>query len=317
MSEHQFTVSNSFTKGVYRDVYPAVNPKNPELSKAGKIVMITGASRGIGRHGISEAFALAGAKAIIITARKIETLADTEANIKKTNPGTEVLKVALEVTDEASVAAAFKTVASKYPTIDILVNNAGIYGSGDQPFATADPAKWWGDFEVNVRGTMLVTKYFLSFIGPDKTDAHLIFMSSGAGLIVVPGSSAYSITKLADLQISAYAAAENPNLKVMAFHPGIVLTDMVTPMFAPFAKDTPELAGAVINWLASEQAEFLSGRFTTANVSHPRMILSTRELTNWQWDVTEILSRKKEIVENNLLTVSLRGLDGQQAELLG
>jgi len=50
MSEHAITASNSFTKGVYRDVYPAVNPQNAELSKAGKIVMITGASRGIGKH---------------------------------------------------------------------------------------------------------------------------------------------------------------------------------------------------------------------------------------------------------------------------
>jgi NAD(P)-dependent dehydrogenase (short-subunit alcohol dehydrogenase family) len=268
-SEHLFTTSNAFTKGVYRDVYPAVDPRSPSLNKSGKIVLITGASRGIGRHGISEAFALAGAKVIIITARKISTLEETEANIKRTNPATEVLKVALEVTDEASVAAAFKTIASKYSTIDILVNNAGVYNSGDQPFATADPSKWWSDFEVNVRGTMLVTKYFLSFIGPDKKDAHLIIMSSGAGLIVVPGSSAYSITKLADLQIAAYAAAENPNLKVLAFHPGIVMTDMVSGDFKHFARDTPELAGAVINWLASEQASFMSGRYTTANVSKP------------------------------------------------
>jgi len=299
LSEHAFTVSNSFTKGVYRDVYPAVNPRNAELNKAGKIILITGASRGIGKHGISEAFALAGAKAIIVTARKTSTLEETEANIKKANPAVEVLKVALEITDESSVAAAFKTIAAHYPTIDILVNNAGVFGSADQPFATADPAAWWGDFEVNVRGTMLVTKYFLSFIGKDKTDAHLIYLSSGAGFVTIPGNSAYSITKLADLRIAAYAAAENPQLKVVAFHPGIVHTDMVNDFFRPFAKDTPELAGAVINWLASDQADFLTGRYTTAN-----------------WDVNELIARKNEIVEQNLLTVNLSGLTGQQAEVL-
>jgi hypothetical protein len=47
---HQFTTGNAFTKKVYRDVYPAVNPEAPALSQAGKVVMITGASRGIGRH---------------------------------------------------------------------------------------------------------------------------------------------------------------------------------------------------------------------------------------------------------------------------
>jgi D-arabinose 1-dehydrogenase-like Zn-dependent alcohol dehydrogenase len=86
MSEHAFTTGNSFTKDVYRDVYPAVNPAQKSLSKAGKIVMITGASRGIGRDGIAWAFATAGAKVIIITARKVSSLVDTEALIKKTNP---------------------------------------------------------------------------------------------------------------------------------------------------------------------------------------------------------------------------------------
>jgi len=109
--------------------------------------------------------------------------------------------VALEITDEASVAAAFKAVAAKYPTIDILVNNAGVFGSTIQLFATTDPAKWWGDFDLNVRGTMLVTKYFLSLIGKEKTDAHLVCVSSGAGLAVVPAMSAYSISKLADLDL--------------------------------------------------------------------------------------------------------------------
>jgi NAD(P)-dependent dehydrogenase (short-subunit alcohol dehydrogenase family) len=267
MDPDTFTVSNSFTKGVYRGIYPAVNPRNKELSKAGKIVLITGASRGIGRHGLSESFALAGAKAIIITARKIEALAETEAAIKKTNPSVEVLKVALEVTNEESVKAAFKTISEHYPTVDILVNNAGLFGSHDQPLATADPTAWWADFQVNVFGTFLVTKHFLTFIGPDKKDAHIVYLSSGAGLMVIPGNSAYSITKLADLQIAAYASAENPNVKVVAYHPGIVKTDMVTDGFEPFAKDSPELTGAVVNWLASEQAEFLNGRYTTANVS--------------------------------------------------
>jgi NAD(P)-dependent dehydrogenase (short-subunit alcohol dehydrogenase family) len=267
MDPDTFTTPNSFTKGIYREIYPAVDPRNKELSKAGKIVLITGASRGIGRHGLSESFALAGAKAIIITARKIEALSETEAAIKKTNPSVEVLKVALEVTSEDSVKSAFKTISENYPTVDILVNNAGLFGSYDQPLATADTTAWWSDFQVNVFGTFLVTKHFLNFIGPDKKDTHIVYLSSGAGLSVFPGNSAYSITKLADLQIAAYAAAENPHLKVVAYHPGIVKTDMMTDGFEPFAKDSPELAGAVVNWLTSEQADFLNGRYTTANVS--------------------------------------------------
>jgi hypothetical protein len=53
MSPDAFTTSNAPTKIVYRDVYPAIEPAQSSVSKAGKIVMITGASRGIGRDGIA------------------------------------------------------------------------------------------------------------------------------------------------------------------------------------------------------------------------------------------------------------------------
>lgn len=304
MSEHAFTTGNAFTKHVYRNLYPAVDPTKSSFSKAGKVVLITGASRGIGRDGIAWAFAVAGARAIIITARKVSTLKDTEALIKKTNPSVEVLPLALETTDESSIVDAFAAVKAKYGRIDILVNNAGIYDTNGITLLPTDAeqtTKWWREFEVNVRGTMLVTKHFLASVGTEQP-ATLIYMSSGAGLAVIPGSSSYNITKLADLQLAAFAAAENANVTAIAFHPGIVPTDMMdgAPFFAQFAKDTPQLAGAVINFLASEQAKFLNGRYTTAN-----------------WDITELLARKDEIVEKNLLTVGLTGLTGQTAELRG
>jgi hypothetical protein len=70
--------------------------------------------------------------------------------------------------------------------------------------------------------------------------------------------------------------------------------------FHQFAKDTPRLAGSAVNWLASAQATFLSGRYVSAN-----------------WDVEEMLMSKEEIVEKNLLTVGLNGLEGQTAVVKG
>jgi short chain dehydrogenase len=102
----------------YRNLYPAIDPKNSMLSTAEKVVMITGASRGIDRHWRTCAFAKAGAKAIIITACKFEKLKDTEdIMIKKINTQTKVFPVALEVTNEESVKRAFKTVGGKYESI--------------------------------------------------------------------------------------------------------------------------------------------------------------------------------------------------------
>jgi hypothetical protein len=57
----------------------------------------------------------------------------------------------------------------------------------------------------------------------------------------VPSLSPYALSKLVALQIQAFVAAENPNVSAVALHPGIVMTDMVTEMFKPFALDTPAL----------------------------------------------------------------------------
>lgn len=143
--------------------------------------------------------------------------------------------------------------------------------------------------EVNVRGTKLVTSYFLRLLGTSHPGT-IIFLSSGLGLITVPGSSGYSIAKIADLQLASYTAAENPNVTAIAFHPGIVLTDMATDFWKPYALDTPELAGAVSVWLSTPEARFLNGRYMATN-----------------WDVEELMRRREEIVEGNLLTVKLRG----------
>ncbi len=205
----------------------------------------------------------------------------------------------MELTDEASVKAAFELVAKENLTIDVLVNNAGLFGSSGQFLAAGDLAKWWNDFEVNVKGTFLVTRSFLSQIKSDQSPS-VIYLSSGAGLVTIPGSSAYSITKLVDLRLAAFTAAENPDIFVAALHPGIVPTQMTSGFFSPYAKDTPILAGAAVNWLTSEEAGFLRGRYISCN-----------------WDVAELITRKEEIVADNLLTIQLAGTTGQVAELRG
>ena len=143
--------------------------------------------------------------------------------------------------------------------------------------------------EVNVRGTKLVTSYFLRLLGKERSGT-IVFLSSGIGLITLPGSSGYSIAKLSDLQLASYAAAENDNVTAVAFHPGIVNTDMASDFWKPYAKDTAELAGAVAVWLSTPAARFLNGRYTTTN-----------------WDVEELMQRKDEIVEKDLLKIKLGG----------
>ena len=111
--------------------------------------------------------------------------------------------------------------------------------------------------------------------------------------MVIPGGSAHSITKLVDLKLAEYASAENLNVTATAFHPGIVDTEMATDFWKPFAKDTPELAGAVIVWLASEEGKFMNGRYMSTN-----------------WDVVEMVKRKGAIVEKDELKMKLGGDTG-------
>ncbi len=144
---------------------------------------------------------------------------------------------------------------------------------------------------------MLVTRSFLSQLSAEqknkKRGASIINISSGAAFATLPGSSAYSISKLAGLRLTTFLAAENPHVHTVAVHPGIVATDMGAnnDFFAPYAKDTVELAGNVVNWTLSTDADFLNGRYVSVS-----------------WDVEELVRRKEEIVREDYLTGGLRGI---------
>ena len=96
----------------------------------------------------------------------------------------------------------------------------------------------------------------------------------------------------------AYVAAENPNVVATALHPGIVGTEMVKEYFKRFALDTPELVGGIGVWLAGWEGpdrSFLSGRFVAAN-----------------WDVEDLVGRKEEILEKELLKMDLNAKLGAE-----
>lgn len=151
---------------------------------------------------------------------------------------------------------------------------------------------------INIRGTFLATQQFLKLLPSPETPAKIITMTTGAAYQVFPTMSAYGLSKLAVLELMTYIAVENPNVVATALHPGVVDTEMTKEYFKRFADDTPELVGGVGVWLAAWEGpdrNFLSGRFVAAN-----------------WDVEDLVVRKGEILEKELLKMDLNAKLGAE-----
>lgn len=126
----------------HNDTYDAINPKRPELSQAGKNVVITGAGSGIGQE-IAHAFAEAGATSIHILGRTKQSLEETKALVEAKYPNAKIIVHVADLLDEN----ALDQVAKKIGHWDVLVANAG-YIPKPELIETSDPDEWWKTFEV-------------------------------------------------------------------------------------------------------------------------------------------------------------------------
>lgn len=186
-----------FTKAGHNKPYPAIDPLLADLS--GRVVVITGASGGIGRETVL-AFAKAGASGIVITGRSLESLDSVEAEVKTIvaqtqraqHGGTSVLKIAMDITDEDAVRAAAEKTKSEFGKLDVLVNLAGRM-DGVLPMSASDHDDWWGTMNVNVRGTYLVTRAFLPLLLVEDSSKIIINTTSFSGLLTNALISAYSV----------------------------------------------------------------------------------------------------------------------------
>lgn len=183
---------------------------------AGKVAVVTGAGRGIGREA-ARVLARLGAKTVIAELR--ESGAETERLIRAA--GDEALFIQTDVANEQSVEALYDQVMAAYGKADILVNNAVTFSFG--PLWQIPLAEWDRVMAVNLRGAFLCIRAFLPQMR-ERMDGVVITMESAEGM---PYMAPYLATKvgLRSLALSlAHEVGEESGLSVFCFGPGMVQT---------------------------------------------------------------------------------------------
>jgi NAD(P)-dependent dehydrogenase (short-subunit alcohol dehydrogenase family) len=216
----------SFTNTWHDKPYPAISPTRPEITVAGKNVVITGGGTGIGKAA-AIAFAQAGAKSVSIIGRRIDRLQTAGAAITEANPSTHVVLQTGDVSDrtsiEAALAAIVETTGGK---IDIFLNNAGMLPK-DGGVVDYPESEVWRSFQTNLMGSVNALQVFTPLAAPG---ARLLNVGSSIGhwapLPEVPGVWSYAAAKAAALKMIEYYAVENPDIHVVSIHPGIVGTEI-------------------------------------------------------------------------------------------
>lgn len=185
----------------------------------GKVVVITGASKGIGAAAM-RVFAGAGAQ-VAGLARSGAQLNALVADI-----GPSAMAQACDVADWGSVSAAMAAVQARFGRIDVLINNAGVIDPIAR-LADADPAAWGMNIDINLKGVFHGMKAVLPVMRA-QGGGTIITVSSGAATNPLEGWSSYCAGKAGALMLTRAAhLEEGPHgIRVLGLSPGTVATDM-------------------------------------------------------------------------------------------
>lgn len=194
-------------------------------SIAGKVALITGAGRGIGRA-IAIAFAQEGIH-VGLVGRTLENLQKVKEELKRYNVNVAI--AAADVADLDSITAAVESVRGELGAIDILINNAGIGKFGG--FMELTPEEWTNIIDVNVKGVYYTTRAVLPEM-MERNTGDIINISSTAGQKGAPLTSAYTASKAAvnGLTESLMLEVRKKNIRVTALTPSTVATDMAVEL---------------------------------------------------------------------------------------
>lgn len=229
-----------------------------------KVVLITGASRGIGKS-TALLFGQEGAKVVVNYVKEAGAAQKVVDEIK--NIGSEALAIQADISDERQVKKMVEEVVKRFGRIDVLVNNAAIVF--DVPFAERTVEQWRRTLEVNLIGSFLCAKY----AAPHMTaGSSIINISSTNGIDAYgPDSVDYDASKAGVIILTKDLAQElAPQIRVNVVAPGWIKTDMNKDLPHNYVKDEtqkislkrwgkPEDIGKAVLFLASDDASYITG----------------------------------------------------------
>jgi NAD(P)-dependent dehydrogenase (short-subunit alcohol dehydrogenase family) len=233
-----------------------------DVNLEGKVALITGASRGIGRA-IAEQFAANGAQ-VMISSRKQDALDAAASEIRG-----EVATFAAHAGDPDQIEACVGACVERFGGVDILVNNAAT-NPYMGPNIDIDLPRFDKTFEVNVRGLHVWTQQAWHQSMKDRGGA-VVNVASIGGLTVETSIGIYNVTKAAVIHLTKTMASElAPGVRVNAIAPGLVKTDMARALWEPNEEamartmplgrlGEPEDIANMALFLASDAASWITG----------------------------------------------------------
>jgi NAD(P)-dependent dehydrogenase (short-subunit alcohol dehydrogenase family) len=236
----------------------------------GKVVLVTGASRGIGLAA-ARALGREGAR-LFVVARKADALEAAAAELRA--GGIDVLAFAAHTGKLADVERAFAAAIERFGAVDVVVNNAATNPYFGPMLATEDAA-WDKTFEVNVKGYFMTTRALARHLEARGATGAVVNVASIMGTIAAPFQGVYGMTKAAILSMTKTLAVElaGQGVRVNAVSPGLVETRFASALIdnelirKPIVDRTPlgrlgqpdDIAGAIV-WLASDEARYVTGQ---------------------------------------------------------